>query len=946
MQSASAIPALSRNVLAVACMLALAACGGGSNGNVRASTTSTSNALPSTTATIPATVPVLMPAPTAAAANVALPKYSASYNQLIPTNVLLARQQTSLDGTGVKIGVIDTGAQSGLPALSGQIADYKNYAGQDTTTQDANGHGSIVSQVIAGIAAGSNRGGVAPGAKLYEARIFPDSGQGSEQYMATGVNDFLNEGVRLFNVSGGDSGSITQSSSGAAWESAAFSNVLSKDALVVVAAGNYAKADPSQLAGLPYVASQYAGHWIAVVNVALDGKGNVTGLDTSSVVPSNACGVAAKWCLAAPGTVYMSAVPGTEFKNGSSEGTSNSAPIVTGVAALVWQAFPWMSPSNVQQSILGTATSLGDPSLYGYGMVNAAKAVQGPALLDWGNFSASVYGQATFGNDMRGGGSLTLVSGQLNLTGHNTYTGGTTVAGGELVIQGNTTESNITVSHGGALFGINGVVKGAVASSGIVSTSGGALSIDGNYTAAASSTTAILVGTPLQVSGQTTLQGGAVSVLSTGNYVAKSVEPLIQSAGGLSGTFSALSTTGSVYTSGVLSYTANEADVALTRVSTAAVAAQAVQASPQGAANITATANNIDSALTVADTWSTGGVAGHEAFLAGAAQVQSAPTYAAAATSIDSLSGQLHSSSVALTLQQGEIVNKTLANRLTDGTHQAGAWAQVTGSSGDVGRTGYATGKFDGGGGVMGVDRDFGDAAIAGIALDWNNLNATYDHLAGTSNTQTTGVSLYGRMDSGAAYVLGRAGYSWIDSRVNRYAVLGDNPATSVVTVRTDAMLASYVEAGFRFGNSRASVAPFAALAYDRLDVGSFAEHGADGWGLMAHAQRFDQVNGQLGARAALAFTWLGGESHVSAYALWQANLAGQDTQLKAAYVGAPMATFTVNGAITPAHSAWLGVGWTHAMPYGWSTFLNIDVQTSGGPTKSRNLTAGVRKTF
>ena len=224
---------------------------------------------------------------------------------------------TLLQGQGVKIGIVDTGAQSTNPALIGRIAWYENYVGTDTSTQDAAGHGTLVTQIIGGTATAQGsggypfRGGVAPQSVLYVARAIPDTGSGAEANFVQGLNDMMSLGVRLFNISAAQSSSITDvasqkgdPSSSVSWEATAYAGVLQHDALVVWAAGNSGKADVSQSAGLPYLESQYAHNWLAVVNVSLDANGHVTGLDTSSDVPSNACGVAAAWCLAAPGTFY------------------------------------------------------------------------------------------------------------------------------------------------------------------------------------------------------------------------------------------------------------------------------------------------------------------------------------------------------------------------------------------------------------------------------------------------------------------------------------------------------------------------------------------------------------------------------------------------------------------------------------------------------------------
>lgn len=796
------------------------------------------------------------------------------------------------------------------------------------------------------------RGGVAPSASLYVARALSDQGGGSDLYFVPAINDMAALGVRLFNVSAGSPTSITQAvtrqttegNTSLVWETSAYRTIIDKDALIVWAAGNFGDADVSQNAGLPFVAPQYAHHWLAVVNVALDSSGQPAGLDAGT--SSNACGVAASWCLAAPGLFYGVPVPGTAFPDGVSQGTSNAAPIVTGVAALVWQKFPWMSASNVQEVLLGTATPLGQASLYGYGMVNADKAVKGPALLDWGTFEVHVPdgSSATFANDLSGTGALLVANagtGALLLAGQDSYTGGTTVQSGVLQVNG-TLASAVTV--GGGTLGGSGVVNGNVtlAAHGAVSTQYGALKIQGNYVAPAQASTVVRAGTPLVVTGSATITGSTLTVDVPSQYIARSVEPMLQADGGLIGSFGALGVLGGVYVGGTLSYTSTQVNISLSRTSTVSVVAAAA---PVVATATQQTAVHIDQALAVADGWALNATPGHEAFLAAAGQFQQAPTLAAAAVSIDSLSGQIHASSLALTLEQGQIINRRFADRFTQAVDGVGPWMQLVGSQGEIGRSSYASGSFDGGGAVLGADVAVSDHVIVGAAVDWDTLHASYGAVTGTGKSNTLGVSLYGRYGAGALYVAGRLGLDRVSSQVNRYALLGETRQT-IASDRDDTLGVAYLESGYRAAFGGGALTPFIAASYDHLRSAAFSESGAGGWGLMAKAQSHAQFDGQLGLRFSKDWDWRAGHSSLTAYALWQSVLSGVDTSLRASFVGVPSASFDVSGVQVPRHAGWLGVGWSTWTGDGWSWFVNMDGQVSGGPTQSLSVTAGLRKAW
>lgn len=93
-------------------------------------------------------------------------------------------------------------------------------------------------------------------------------------------------------------------------------------------------------------------------------------------------------------------------------GTSFSAPIVTGTAALL-QRYPWMSNDNLRTTLLTTAQDIGAvgvDSKFGWGLLDAGKAMNGPASFPFGDFTADTKGTSdiaySFRNDISGTGGL------------------------------------------------------------------------------------------------------------------------------------------------------------------------------------------------------------------------------------------------------------------------------------------------------------------------------------------------------------------------------------------------------------------------------------------------------------------------------------------------------------------------------------------------------------
>ena len=267
-------------------------------------------------------------------------------------------------GAGVRIGILDSGFDTTHIAFEGKdiIKLYSDQylekfgTGVNATQQS---HGSHV----AGIASGNSsvNYGVAKGASLL---LLYSTIQGPT--MIYEVADLYKKAIETY-----DDVKIYSNSWG--WvrglfsygdipdETDAFKEVFNSavehDKLMVFAAGNQgglAPADPI----LPIMRDpSKAGHFINVINIEsahLFEEGFVHG-NSSAIEASNRALFASLWSVAAPGTNIVSVEAGSG--NGSIEmtGTSMAAPHVAGTLALVQQAFPWMTASQLADCVLTTA---------------------------------------------------------------------------------------------------------------------------------------------------------------------------------------------------------------------------------------------------------------------------------------------------------------------------------------------------------------------------------------------------------------------------------------------------------------------------------------------------------------------------------------------------------------------------------------------------------------
>ena len=368
-------------------------------------------------------------------------------------------------GAGVTIGIVDTGIAESHSEFEDKYSFGYDYVDNTSVASDPHGHGTHVAGIAAAAKDGRGMHGVAYGSTLASGRGLNAFGSGSFSNLGQSVRYLAQNGARVINNSWGNSLSIT-STSKSYWTSYYqyyidyINSALEEDALLVFAAGNDARSQVSSTSGLPYRFPDMETKWLTVVSSDYFNE-------LSSF--SNACGVASNFCLTAPGSSIISARNSGGYI--SKSGTSMAAPMVSGVAALVMEAFPYLTIEQIRTIMLNTAIDLGDPgvdSVYGWGLVNAASAVGGIQILSSASLEINDEVDSTWSNNISGSGGFTKNgNGVLTLSGDNTFTGDTIVNAGTLVLNGSI-KSQLTIGSVGTLSG-GGLIEGNVQMSGTLS---------------------------------------------------------------------------------------------------------------------------------------------------------------------------------------------------------------------------------------------------------------------------------------------------------------------------------------------------------------------------------------------------------------------------------------------------------------------------------------------
>ncbi|MEA2434905.1 MAG: hypothetical protein QOG54_2362 [Actinomycetota bacterium] len=288
------------------------------------------------------------------------------------------------NGTGALVAVIDTGADLTHPDLDANLvtfsdADFVDPNGGDGA-QDQNGHGTHVSGIIAAETGnGIGVAGVAPGAKVLPVRVLDADGSGTTDVIADGIRYAADKNVDVINLSLGIMSGVDQVAKIIGSLDTVYSAIdyaVSKGVVVVIAAGN----DSAPLCAEP------SGHPQVICVGATDNN------DIRSFY-SNSDPTMTKKFVVAPGggaltcagdifSTYLRSLPASvcspEAGYEALAGTSMAAPHVAGVAALL--AAKGLTASAIVDCIVGHTDDLGIPGrdpIYGYGRVNALKAVTG-----------------------------------------------------------------------------------------------------------------------------------------------------------------------------------------------------------------------------------------------------------------------------------------------------------------------------------------------------------------------------------------------------------------------------------------------------------------------------------------------------------------------------------------------------------------------------------------
>ncbi len=523
----------------------------------------------------------------------------------------------------------------------------------------------------------------------------------------------------------------------------------------------------------------------------------------------------------------------------------------------------------------------------------------GTVTLGSGTLTAGANNSSTtFSGKITGTGGVTKAgTGTLTLTGTNSYTGATKVSGGKLVVNGSLASS---VTLDGGTLGGSGTVGGvSVASGGTVApgNSIGTLTVSGNVAFASGSTYQVEVNAAGQsdrivASGSASIAGGTVQVLAeSGNYAAATRYTILTATGGVSGTFTSV-TSNLAFLTPSLAYDSQNVTLTMTRNDNSFGPDGGGGGNSGGSTGTSIAATRNQGFIAIAAERLGVGNPVYDALISA--------TAAEARAGFDLLSGEAHAQAVSVMIEESRLVRDTILGHLrgpllTQAPGQvAGAftadlpgrkgaitmpaplpqpryafWGTAFGSTGNSDADGNAASMSRrSGGALLGADVMLYDAPGSslkvGVAGGYSQSRFDLDARLSSGKLESGHAALYAgarfgnlRLDAGAAY-------SWSESDIRRQVAIrgfGD----SLRLQRPGAVAQGFAELGYGFAFSGVALEPFAQLALIRVSTDAGTERGG------AAALRV------LSSEQTLGFTTLGlrAEAQIGAMPLFARAMLG-----------------------------------------------------------------------
>lgn len=631
-------------------------------------------------------------------------------------------------------------------------------------------------------------------------------------------------------------------------------------------------------------------------------------------------------------------------------GTSGATPTVTGIAALVKEKYPWMTNDNLKMTLLTTATDIGEKGvdvIYGWGLVNADRALNGPKYLDkhlivyedgYARFKTS--GLSIFSNNIEGDGGLYKSGpGTLVLAGDNLYKGGTYVDNGELYLKNGINYS--TIRNANATLTLDNVKTNDI----VITGKQPVLNINNE-----NNTGTLYLGADDGELDALTINVNASSKLKWKNVVEKSLNAAKRAT---------LIYNTSLFTPknidiplGEENNNNNNNDNNNNNNNTN------IDNMPKPVFNFSAATVSVNNKFYTAKAIPTGirverkdanevlNKDGNEKVVAENinAITDYADTHAEAQgvanaiinTDVDKLntmSGQIYSSSQDLTFKEQDFINRTISNKLAENNKGINSFASVSTTKATNKNQGYGDSKTTTNFGVIGVTNSK-DNLTYGMAFNYGKGKTDFNNAQGNAKIETTGVNVFAKLENGNLYNQARIGATVVKNKTTREVVNNTS-----ISERNDVVLSGSLETGYVVKIKNNKITPYVKQEIASVKRGAINEN-VD-FGINANTKRINTYTLGVGTRFD---SKINDTFEVGSYVEYS-RVFSKDLDFTAKYNGIDR-DITVKGNNLSKNKMSLGVNAKANITNKFNVYTNYDVNKESNKHTNHMVTFGFNYKF
>ena len=463
----------------------------------------------------------------------------------------------------------------------------------------------------------------------------------------------------------------------------------------------------------------------------------------------------------------------------------------------------------------------------------------------------------------------------------------------------------------------------------------------------------VSTGTPLKITERAILQGGAVYLAAVPNstVLPRSTYPILNVAGGLTGTFSSVSDPYPFLQSS-LSYDANNVYLNLAIGGFAAQALNGIQYAVGAALDANALSATGDFA-SVLGSVSTATAQQGQVFM----QALSGNNYAGFSTAMVQGAQLFMNNFSDQTGGGGSPMSNRVALAQTcdvacDSVEPSkwGAWGGALGGLGTVG-AGQPVGAvtYNAGGFAAGLDRLVTDHFRMGVTAGYSTGSQWVSGFDGLGRSNTFQVGLYSGFAQDKVYADALAGYAYTGNQMWRNIAIPGLPQRTAYGQTGANQWYGQLETGYRvdLGSvTQAFVTPFVRLQAYTGTQNAFTETGAQSLNLTVAQQTTNSLRTVLGATAGSSLDLGWREKLAVQFKLgWSHEYADVSRPVTATLAGAPGTPFTTFGISPARDGVLLGFGASTAVANATSVYLRYE-GTIAGQDSAHAFTAGLRMTW